>query len=513
MTLVGVGAKIYPEGKGKARIVDDIRPAREGEMMDIRQSRGSRNRILSPEQVRLAHEHTLELLEKTGVCVQSEEALAILGDAGCNIKDPNRVKIPGKLVTKAIDAAPGSIEVYDRKGQLAMTLREDACYYGTGSDCPYHIDLFSGERRSCTKKDVGDLARFCDALPNIDFVMSMGIPQDTPPGTSFVHQYQAMLRNTTKPVIVTGHGRRDMTAMIDMALAAVGGADELRKRPPLVLYSEPFSPLTHTDMGIVKCLVCCQYEIPFIYIPSPMMGGSGPATIAGSLVQANAECLSGLVIFQTRYPGAKFIYGGDASAIDMQHAVYLYGAPELSVLNAALADLAHYYHLPFFCISGATDAKVLDAQAGVEYAFSLYVATLNGCNLIHDCGYLESGLTSSFESILMADEIISLVKYMLRPLEINAENTALKVIDEVGPGGTYLTHRHTRENFRRSMWFPRFFDRARLNTWEERGGQDLRQRLREESQKILAAHPAPELPEAVVQEIGRIAQGHVPDSR
>ena len=479
--------------------------------MDIRQGKGSRHRILSQDQIQLVHEQTLELLERTGVCVQSEEALDILGGAGCDIKDPKRVKIPRKLVAKAIEAAPKSIEVYDRKGNLAMTLQEDACYYGTGSDCPYHVDLFSGQRRSCTKEDVGNLARFCDALPNIDFIMSMGIAQDTPSGTSFVHQYEAMLLNTTKPVIVTGHGRRDMTAIINMVAAVVGGTEALKKRPPLILYSEPFSPLTHTEMGLVKCLVCCEYEVPFIYIPSPMMGGTGPATIAGNLTQANAECLSGLVIFQSRYPGARFIYGGDATAIDMQHAVYLYGNPELNVLNAALADLAHFYRLPFFCISGSTDSKVLDAQAGIEYALSLYIATLNGCNLIHDCGYLESSLVSSLESILMSDEIISMVKYMLSPLEITEETIALKVIDEVGPGGTYLTHRHTLDNFRKSMWFPRFFDRARFKIWEEKGAKDLQQRLKEEAQKILAAHRVPALPEAVVQEIRRIVQNHVPD--
>ncbi|MEE8619295.1 MAG: trimethylamine methyltransferase family protein, partial [Dehalococcoidales bacterium] len=326
-----------------------------------------------------------------------------------------------------------------------------------------------------------------------------------------VHQYEAMLLNTTKPVIVTGHGRRDMKAIVDMAAAAVGGVDAVRKCPPLSLYSEPFSPLTHTEMGVVKCLVCCDYEVPFIYIPSPMMGGSSPATIAGTLTQANAECLSGLVIFQAKHPGAKFIYGGDATAFDMQHTIFSYGAPELNLLNAALADLAHFYRLPFFCIAGAADSKVLDAQAGIEYALSIYLATLNGCNLIHDCGYLESGLTSSFESILMSDEIISMVKHMLRPLEINREAIALKVTDEVGTSGTYLTHPHTLENFRKSMWFPRFFDRARFDNWEKQGSKDLCQRLKEEAQKILAAHPAPKLPQAAVHEIRRIVENYVPD--
>ncbi len=479
--------------------------------MGIRQHDGSRNRVLDQAQVELVHERTLELLEKTGVWVQSGEALEILGGAGCDISNPKRVKIPRKLVENAIASARRSIEVYGQDGHLAMTLQEGSCYYGTGSDCTHHIDLSSGRRRLSTKEDVGNLARFCDALPNIDFVMSMGIAHDAPPGTNFVHQYEAMLLNTAKPVIVTGHGQRDMKAMIDMAAAAVDGIDSVRKRPPLVLYSEPFSPLTHTEMGISKCLVCCEYEVPFVYIPSPMIGGTAPATVAGILTQANAECLSGLVICQVRYPGAKFIYGGDATALDMQQAIFVYGAPELNILNAALADLAHFYRLPFFCISGGTDSKVLDAQAGIEVALSLYIATLNGCNLIHDCGYMESGRTSSFESILMSDEIIGMIKHMLRPVEVTEETIALKVIDEVGPGGMYLTHRHTLDNYRKSMWLPRFLDRTIFQVWERQGARDLRQKLNQAAQKIMAAKTAPGLPRTAVREIGRIVQNHVAD--
>lgn len=479
--------------------------------MDVYQGMGSRRRILTEEQIQLVHQQSLELLENTGVSVQSEDALEALGDAGCEVGEPARVKIPGRLVEQAIEAAPKSIDVYNRQGDLAMTLTGDSCYYGTGSDCPNHIDLNSGQRRSCTKEDVGNLARFCDALPNIDFVMSMGIALDSPPGSNFVHQYEAMLLNTTKPVIVTGHGRRDMKAMIDMAAAAVGGIEAVGQRPPLILYSEPISPLLHAEMGVEKALLCSEHGVPFIYIPSPMMGASSPATIAGTLVQANAECLSGLVIFQSRHPGAKFIYGGDASSMDMRHATFAYGAPELQLLNGALADLANSYELPFFCLAGTTDSKVLDAQAGAEYALSIYLSTLNGCNLIHDCGFLESGLTASFESVLLSEEIISMVKYMVRPLDITRESIALNVVDEVGPAGTYLTHDHTLDNYRDSMWFPRFFDRARFDEWKKGGARSLRQSLRERSREILDAHPAPELPASVVREIDRIVGEHVPD--
>jgi trimethylamine--corrinoid protein Co-methyltransferase len=414
-------------------------------------------------------------------------------------------------VEQALDSAPSQIEVFDRDGKPAMTLTQDACYYGTGSDCPSTIDLVSGEHRPCTKEDVAALARFCDALPNVDFVMSFGIANDSPRGCNFVHQYEAMLGGTTKPIIVTGHGRRDMETMAAMAAAAVGGYDALRVRPPLVLYSEPLSPLVHTEMGVSKGLVCCERGIPFIYIGSPMMGATGPATVEGALVQTVAEALAGLVLFQIKKPGAKFIFGGDASIMDMANSIYTYGAPELNVLNAALADMAHHYELPFFCIAGATDSKLLDAQAGLEYALSLYTATRNGCNIIHDCGYLETGLTSSFESVLFADEIISMIKHMLRPLEFSDESVALETMNRVGPGGSFLTEEHTLRRFRDTFWFPRFLDRRNREAWLKGGGKDLREALNPKAREILAAHRPRPLPQERIEAIRKIVDGHRPD--
>jgi trimethylamine--corrinoid protein Co-methyltransferase len=410
--------------------------------VDIYQHQGSRNRMLSKQQITQVHEYALQLMESVGCKVDCQEALDILGHAGCDISDPERVKIPSKLVMEAVEAAPGEIEVCNRDGKPAM-------------DCPTTIDLYSGERRQCMKEDVSRLARFCDALPNIDFIMSFGIANDAPEGSNFVHQYEAMLVNTNKPVIVTGHGENDMRAMIEMAAAAVGGHDELKSQPPLILYTEPLSPLVHTEMGVSKGLICCEYGVPFIYIGSPMMGATAPATLEGTLVQTVAESLAGLVIFQQKQPGAKFIFGGDATIMDMKTTIFSYGSPELNILNAGLADMAHLYGLPFFCIAGSSDSKVLDAQAGLEFAMSIYNATLNRCNIIHDCGYLESGLTSSFESVLFADEIISMVKHMFGPLTFNNETVPIQLMDSVGPGGNFIIEEHTADTFKKTFWFPR----------------------------------------------------------
>ena len=479
--------------------------------MDVLQHQGSRSRKLTEKQAGQVNDYVLRLMEEIGCKVDCEEALDLLAGAGCDISDSTRVRIPRKLVMEAVEAAPGEIEVFNRKGEPAMLLKKDASYYGTGSDCNTTIDLETGERRLCMKEDVAGLARFSDALPNIDFVMSFGIANDAPAGGNFVHQYEAMLLNTTKPVIVTGHGRNDMNTMIEMAAAIVGGTDQLRAKPPLILYSEPVSPLVHTEMGVGKGLICCEHGVPFIYIGSPMMGGSSTVSLESTLVQTVAESLAGLVIFQKKCPGAGFIFGGDAAAMDMRTSVFSYGSPELNILNAGLADMAHFYGLPFFCIAASTDSKVLDAQAGFEYAMSLYNAVLNGCNIIHDCGYLESGLTSSFESVLFADEIIGAIKYMLRPLNFTDETVALDVIDRVGPAGHFLTEEHTIENFRDTLYFPRFFDRNVFEAWENKGSQALRVALNEHARRIVAEHRPEPLPEDVASSIRSIVSRHQPD--
>ncbi len=471
----------------------------------------SPNRILSPQQTSQVHEYALQLLEQVGCSVQCQEALEILGHAGCDVRDPGRVKIPRRLVNTALDSSPKAIQVYNRAGELAMSLEADCCYYGTGSDCPTTIDLYTGERRQSTKADIGNLARFCDALPNIDFVMTFGIAQEEHAGRDFVHGYEALLLNTAKPAIVTAHGKHDILTMIEMAAASQGGMAALREKPSLILYSEPLSPLVHTEMGVSKGLECCEHGIPFIYIGSPMMGASALATIEGILVQAVAECLSGLVIFQHKQPGARFIFGADATVMDMSSMIFSYGAPELYTLNATLADMAHFYGLPFFCIAGATDAKVLDAQAGLEYALSLYNATLNGCNIIHDCGYLESGLTSSFESVLLADEIISLIKHMLKPLQFGPGAVPLDVMGEVGPGGSFLKTQHTRRNYREAFWFPRFLDRKVYERWQQGGSQDLRTALNREARQIFEQHHPEPLPEKIRQAIHAALLRHKPD--
>jgi len=449
--------------------------------------------LLNTQQADRIHEASLKILSTTGVLVKNEEALALLAKAGAEI-DGNRVKIPANLVAAAIESAPASINIYDRQGQVAMTLEDRRSYFGTGSDCPSVIDPETGLHRDSTKADVARAARLIDGLPNYDFFMSMAIASDVSRITSYVHQFDAMVRNTSKPLVFTAHGEADIRDIFDLAMTALGvDREELKAQPRYIHYNEPISPLLHTPDGLSKMMFCADNGIPMIYIGSPMLGASAPVTLAGCIAMTNAESLSGLVIHQLKCPGAPFIYGADATVMDMSTMTFGYGAPELQLMDIAFADLARKYQLPFFCIAGATDAKVLDAQAGAEMALSLFISILNGCNLIHDVGYLEGGLCSSVESIVLGDELISLAKRYLAAFEIDDETLALDVIDRVGPTGHFLNDEHTLENYRREVWFPSVFDRRPFDTWFADGAEKIDQPLYRKGMAILANHEGPAL--------------------
>ncbi len=444
-------------------------------------------RLFSEREVYRLHLSALELLERTGVEVYEDECLSLLQKAGCCVEG-KRVYIPSRLVKKALNSVPERAAIRDRDGKEGMCLEGSQPYFGTGSDCPNTLDIETGERRPSGLKDVASLARLTDYLPNLDFVMSMAWPNDKPSATADVHEFVAMVTNTRKPIVFTAFSLKNLQAIHRICSIVAGGEEQFRRSPFVVHYSEPTSPLRHTTEAAQKLLFCADKGIPIVYAPAPMSGTTGPATLAGAIVLANAEILSGLVMQQLRSPGAPFVYGAFATIMDMATMVFSYGAPELPLMSAALAEMAHYYRLPAWSQACCTDAKVIDQQAAAEYMNSALMAGLAGANLIHDCGYLESGLTSSHESIVLGDEVIGMVKRTLRGIRINRETIGLDVIEEQGPGGCFLTTEHTLKHFREEFWFPRFFDRERWTKWEESGSRTVLEKLNQEAKRILEEH-------------------------
>ncbi len=463
-----------------------------------------RFRLFSREQSEAIHYASLEILRRTGVRVYHAEALQLLRQAGALISDENLVRIPPDLVEWALAGAPSRI-VLCRRGSSAAAVKMEGMNtsFGPGSDCPNFLDPRTGEHRLFKAADVVDCIRLVDALEELDFCMSMGIPSDVDGISPYRHQFALMIQNTVKPIVFISADKGDCEAIVAMAAAAAGGMEKLRLNPTLLGYSQVTTPLIHPEDSTGKLLYLAEMGIPIVHQPSPMMGGTAPLSLAGALALGNAEVLSGLVMHQLKKRGAPFVYGNGVHHMDMQTTISVYGAPEFDLARAAVAAMAQYYHLPNWGYAGCSDSCLPDEQAASDATASVLVALLTGQHLAHDVGYLEAGLTTSPEMIVLTAEIIARMRYFARGFSLDESSLLLELIDEIGPGGTFLTSEHTYQHFR-DLWQPRLSNRRRKDEWIRQGSLRLGERLREKTIAIMESHRPEPPPDSLRDEIAYI---------
>jgi trimethylamine--corrinoid protein Co-methyltransferase len=461
-------------------------------------------RLLSDAQLEQIHDASLEILGRTGVRVCDGEALDLLRDAGCSMGENDVVRFPATVVEEAVEAAPSRIVLKHRSGDSELVLEGPRSYFGTGSDLPHTLDLETGEHRLSLLSDVAATARLADSLPNLDFVMSMALPSDVRRETSDRHSFLAMVENTTKPIVFTAWDESGLSDIITMAETIAGGAEVLVQKPFLVAYLEPTSPLLHSQTALRKMLMMVDKGLPFVYAPGPVEGATAPVTPAGSLAMANAEALSGLTIAQLRRPGAPVVYGSGSGPLDMRTTVATYVSPEFMLHCKGIAELAHHrYKLPVWGFAGCSDSNTSDMQAGVDSAMWILWTAISGANLVHDVGYVESGMTCSYEMIVICDEVIGFARRLLSGFEISPETLALDVIDAVGPGGEYVSTDHTLHHFR-ECWYPQVFGRWSHQSWVDAGRPTAAESAREQARKAIDRHRPASLPEKTVETLREI---------
>jgi trimethylamine--corrinoid protein Co-methyltransferase len=445
--------------------------------------------LLNQGRIEKMHAAATEILERTGLNVHHENLRGQLKKAGAKLGEGPRVYLPPAMVDQALSTAKKNVVVHNRLGEPSMPLGPHQIYFGTGSDLINTLDIDTKKRRPSLLEDVARAARVCDALDEYDFVMSFGLPGDVPNENAEPQQYHAIIKNTIKPVIMTSFsGQEAFERMHEMASTIAGGDQAFRQKPNYILYSQFVSPLQHDHQALERLIFCSQKEVPLIYVPTIMSSASGPITLAGSLAIATAETLAGLVMHQIVNPGAPFIFGACVSTMDMRSMLFPYGSPEWRLSDLVMAELSRFYGLPVFGTAGASDSKVVDVQAGFEYMGSLLVAALAGTNLIHDVGYLESGLTGSLESLVAGADAIRWVMQFVNGIKATKGTLALDVIDEIGPGGQFLMHAHTLEYLRQDAWQPLAFDHEVYDTWAAAGSQDYTTRARKRAAEIVDSH-------------------------
>ena len=433
------------------------------------------------------HEATLAVLEETGVDVPWEPARELLAQAGARVYD-TRVRIPTGLVEAALASVPRRFTLAGRDGAPGIELADGQSHFGTGPDCAYVRDPDSGQRRLATTADVEGMASLCEHLPGIDFVMSMGLPADVPAQADDLARFAAMLAGTRKPLLATARDAGSLPRMRELA-AICGGPGSF------ACYALSSPPLAHSAEALRQIVTCAREDIPLVYAPAPVAGVSAPASVAGTVLVGNAEVLSALVVHQLAGSGAPFVLGVGCGTNDVRTAIEVFGAPELYLGNAAACDLCHFYGLPSFAYAAVSDAKVLDEQWAAEAAISAVLGALSRATLLHDVGYLEAGLQSSFETIVLGHELVSYARALMHEVGTDRHALAVSEIGAVGPRGSFADLPHTREHGA-EFWAPALFERGGFESWQAEGATTLKERVRARSEALRHEPPTFTLDEA-----------------
>jgi trimethylamine---corrinoid protein Co-methyltransferase len=460
--------------------------------------------ILNDQQCQALLEAAFECLERVGVEVNNPIAVDLLLSAGAKPAGNSIYKVPQRIIKDTLAVTPPGFTLWGRDYSHKLDVRQGQVYFGPGPTCSNFMDPFTGERRLARRGDAGMTARVCDALPNIDYIMGLSMFSDVPPGLSPVYEFAESILNTSKPIVAWAHNIDNVSAIYQMAVAVAGSEAEFRERPTFALFSTYKSPLQHTEEDIGNLLWAAQHGIPLVYLGGPSMGLESPCTGAGSLVLHLAAALSGVAIVQLLVPGTPMVIGGVPMAIDLRNARPAYGSPEMSLHVAAAVDLARYLNLPFMGTGGASESKLLDAQAGAEISIQLLMSALSGATLVHDVGFLDCADIGSLPLLVLADEVIGMVKRIQIGVPVNPETIMMDLIEKIGPGGYYIADQPSASLCRKEFWIPKILDREPYTIWAEKGGLSLEDRAIQKVQRILNNHQPSPLPEGASEVISAV---------
>ena len=450
---------------------------------------GDKYNLLCREEIEKIHDSSLWVLEKTGVSIDDDHFLTLFEQIGANVDRNQRlVKLPPNIVKEFVGMAPEEILLAGRDPENDLLLGGRRVYLGTGGAAIHILDLETGKLRDPVLQDQYDLAWLTENLENVHFYQCPVVCTDIPEEVLSISSFYAGLAGTRKNVQESATSPQAARDVIEMAAMVAGDEDALRERPFIsFVTSWMISPLK-LDIGTTRVLeTAVGHGIPVALSSAPVTGSTAPATLAGLLTLVHAEELFGIVLAQIIREGTPVLYGPVPAVANMRNMAYLGGAVETGMMNAAAVQMANHIGVPIYSDAGQTDSKLPDIQAGYEKAANIFQVALAGGNYIHHAaGMLESMLAVSYEQFVIDNDICGVVSRALRGIEVNDDTLALDVINTVGPGGNYLTQRHTLKYARSDEFYiPDGADRNSRVAWENAGGKDARERAREIAREIL----------------------------
>jgi trimethylamine--corrinoid protein Co-methyltransferase len=461
--------------------------------------------LLSPGFVQTLIGEGLTVLEKQGVFVENEEALRLLEGAGMKVdRASRRVHITRKLAERCLASTPSTATLFDRDAQRAYEVGGDSVHFDPGSAAVKVLDHKDQVERRPATEDVVSFVRVTDGLDNLHFQSTGLVSGDVPDVIADSWRLYLALLFSTKPVVTGTFKVESFAAMRDMLAAARGGADALRSKPLAIFDACPSPPLKWSNLTAQSLIDSARAGIPSELISMGMTGATSPVTLSGTLVQHVAENTAGVVICQLAETGSPVIWGGSPSSFDMRKGTTPMGAVETMMIDMGYAQIAKSLHLPTHAYMGLSDAKVNDAQAGLETALGAVLAALAGVNVVSGPGMLNFESCQSLEKLVIDNEICGMAYRLLDGISQREEPVATHLFEAIMQGGSFLTMPHTREWFRKEHVYPRIADRDTYDAWVAAGRKTMADRAHDEVERLLASRPAALPSPKVAAELGRI---------
>jgi len=456
--------------------------------------KGSTLKVLSDDEVKRIHGHSLEILENTGIKVQLKKLRDLLADHGCSVDEKSKiVKFPLDMAESFIKKAPSEFTVCGADPDVQWLISTETRVWAGLGTAFRMLDPRTGKITDSTQEDVRKHLVLFDHLDHISCNQMDIWAQDIPMHTIHVEALRTWAFNCRKSIGMGAYGVMASSDMVEMVGIMMGGMDQLKEKHPFCAIVSIQSPLSTSQIQLEGLVVFAENNIPALVSPEAMAGTTAPVTLAGLLVQHNAEILSHIIMAQVVNPGTPVMYGSVSTIADMRRGTAALGSSETGLLSAASAQLAHYYHIPCRAVAGATESKLLDIQSGFERAQPMTLAAMGGVNYITCVGTLDSTSLGAHELSVIDNEIIARVERALRGIEVNDVSLALDEIKKVGPDGNYLVEPHTQKHFRNEHFIPKITDRDPIDIWEKGGKKTMIDHAGKVMDKILANHEPKEL--------------------
>jgi len=461
--------------------------------------------LLSEELVKQILEEGFALLMNPGIQVKNDEALSLLADAGAEVDLENLVaKIPEKIARQALDSRPSEFYLYDLDGNQVVHYGGDSVQFTPGSGGITILDSETQKQRQALTEDYVKFIKLVEMLPQVDAQSTAFITSDVPEGIGDLCRLCLALNFMRKPIITGAFEKDTWWTMKDMLVAVVGSEKELAEKPIAVFDVCPSPPLKWSDITCQNLVDCAKYNIPAQLISMPMTGANSPVTLAGAVVQHTAECLSGVTINQLVNPGAPIVWGGSPATFDMRKGTTPMGAIGTWMINCAYVQVGKELGMPTHSYLGMSDAKIVDAQCGLESS-SAFFAALAGANMVSGPGMMDYESCLSYEKLVIDAEILGMAKRLVAGIDGRQTPIALDIMQELGHKGSYLSHPHTKKWFREELYFPSdVIDRDTVEAWEKKGAKSAWERAQDRVEELLSKYQPSPISDEIKEELREI---------